>query len=79
MYLLKWLNLDALKYKATLTPPSTPTFGTSSFFLFNNLINNKLITLDYDSDHKAILLEIELEEPPPLTIFSNTKLYKATN
>lgn len=83
LYLDNWLNTTGIKYKATLMPPSTPTFNSASFL--DICINDHrieciiIIIINYDSDHRAILIEIKLDEPLPLILLTNPKLYKATD
>ncbi|CAG5088283.1 Similar to ORF1: Nucleic-acid-binding protein from transposon X-element (Drosophila melanogaster) [Cotesia congregata] len=71
--LVDWLEANYLQYKISMIPPSTPTFHNAKIKSYldhclidmridvEDLINGKLITLPYDSDHWAISLTIFIE------------------
>ncbi|CAG5084925.1 Similar to RTase: Probable RNA-directed DNA polymerase from transposon BS (Drosophila melanogaster) [Cotesia congregata] len=73
--LADWIEFNYLEYKTTLLSPKEPTFPKANSYLdhclidmridFTNLINGKLQTLPYDSDHLAITLTISVEECAP--------------
>lgn len=89
--LIKWEKEEALFFKANILIPECPTFATGNSFLdiaiiddritIENNINNKLKTLDYDSDHKAITLTISINnEQFNINLDQEHKYnYKATN
>lgn len=71
LYLYQWLNNDGITYKSKLLLQAEATFGTISYldiclsdvrWNFANLINSRMQTIDYSSDHKAIKMEILLSK-----------------
>lgn len=71
--LVNWERNNAMKYKTKIYPPAEPTYFPAQTFIdiaiadarlkFINLINNKLETISYDSDHMAVYMEIETQMP----------------
>lgn len=91
-WLINWENNNTVIYTTKIYAPWEPTFTTTQSVLdigiidsrlkLRNLINNKLSTLPYDSDRKAILIEIDLEDTAWTARQDNninTCLYKKTN
>ena len=87
-----WITNQANIFRCKLLTPAAPTFPRAGSFLdlciadcrlaFPLLINSKLPTSRYDSDHKAIILNVVLPAevhciPPALS--PNIKIYKKTN
>ena len=87
-----WITNQANIFRCKLLTPAAPTFPRAGSFLdlciadcrlaFPRLINNKLPISRYDSDHKAIILNVILPAevhciPPVLS--PNIKIYKKTN
>lgn len=89
--LIKWEKEEALFFKANIYLPESPTFVTAQSYLdiaiiddrieIENSINKKIKTLDYDSDHKAITMNIIINnEQFNLSTDKEYKFnYKATN
>lgn len=69
--LVNWERENALRYKTKIHTPAEPTYIPAQTYLdiaiadarlqFRNLVNNKLDTISYDSDHKAIFIEIDIQ------------------
>ncbi|KAH0557667.1 hypothetical protein KQX54_010072 [Cotesia glomerata] len=97
-YFIKWDEDHAIQFKSKIYPPCEPTFLPAQTYLdiciadtrleFINLIDDKLGTISHDSDHKAILMEIKLqeriqlesEEPKnPIPLYKKTKWNKFGN
>ncbi|KAK2577805.1 hypothetical protein KPH14_000698, partial [Odynerus spinipes] len=70
-HLSQWIDNNCVMYKATLLSPLNPTFHKSGSYLdhciidmrltIEDLINGKLQTLPYDSDHNALYLTLNLD------------------
>ena len=70
--LFDWLNEKSIDFKLKFYPPEAPTYPRTQSYIdialvdsrinICNAINNKLCTLDYDSDHKDIYMEIDLNQ-----------------
>lgn len=91
-FLLEWIDSNADDYRAKIHCAEMATFLPGNTFLdycildsrlsINNLNNDKIKTLGYDSDHRALLIhlnlnrltQISLSEPPPPRL-----VYKATD
>ena len=69
-YLNNWLNANLINLRLRFYPPSKPTFPRSNSFLdhcmidsrltIKNPINNTTKVLDYDSDHRAHSINIDI-------------------
>lgn len=69
-YIRTWIANHCVEHHFTTYTPAEPTFPKSGSYLdicfadsrleLFNLVNDKLKTLDYDSDHKAIWFEVNL-------------------
>lgn len=74
-HLAQWIENNGITYKAALLLPSKPTFPRSSSYLdycildlrleVIDLVDGKLQTLSYDSDHNAIVLTLNLNHYKP--------------
>ncbi|XP_057318292.1 uncharacterized protein LOC130663192 [Microplitis mediator] len=87
-----WASDKATEFKASIYSPIRPTFKPGRSFLdiciadarltLTNTINGKLETLEYDSDHDAIIMEIatdvESQRPLDLLAFYHRYRYKST-
>lgn len=94
--LRKWENTEGLQYRINIIPSLLPSFPSANSFLdltmidnrlkISNLLNNKIKTSDYNSDHLALLIELTLPcnlptQDPLLThklMFKKTKWKKFT-
>lgn len=92
IYLQRWLNNDATFFKADIYPTISPSYPRSNTFLdlciidnrliINDLINNKINTCAYDSDHNGTSFSIKLNSDCKLEdnlINKPIKLFKCTN
>lgn len=69
-YMRTWIAANSIDYRFIVYTPNESTFKSSGSFLdicladsrlkLENLLANKLKTLDYDSDHRAIKFQINL-------------------
>ena len=92
-YLKNWLSSNAIEYRINLFAPCQATYPKADSYLdlcladarldFHNTPSNKLSTLEYDSDHRAIAFSINLKSinsQIPITSINNTPFnYKKTN
>ena len=92
-YLKQWRERNEIKYKTKTYHSSLPNFPSKGSYLdlamvdsrleITNLIDNKLQTLDYESDHKAICMEINIKnigsEPIVYEDIRQPLLFKKTN
>lgn len=70
-YLTNWLDNKATDLRLHLYPPAEPTFPRSNSFLdvciadtrieLKKTINDKIEVLDYDSDHRALAIYLDLK------------------
>ena len=86
----EWESTFSHLYKANIIPPSTPTFPRAESFLdfcildarlmITDLTDNKLKTVNYDSDHKGLLftVKIALEVPIDILKFDHKYVFKKT-
>lgn len=89
--LMDWDDSNAMKYKTKIYTPVDPTYILAQTFLnlciadsrliLNNLNNGKLETEIFDSDHKAIIINLELQQSIYWTCKTATPVcdYTATN
>ena len=91
-YLQNWLNNHSIDLRATLYTTDEPNFLSSKSFLdiciadarlhLDQLNNNKLTTTDYDSDHRAIKINLQLNTDDNFNYLLNdikqNKMYKKT-
>ncbi|XP_011314664.1 uncharacterized protein [Fopius arisanus] len=90
--LIDWYTTNAPLYNCTLLAASTPTYTPAQTYLdhciidsrlnITNLMNNRLATTIYDSDHKALLINIQLDQSSSLlpgTPPQPRHIFKATN
>ena len=86
-----WHDQYSHQNKLVILPPDSPTYVPAGTFLdlclvdvriiINNLTNNKTKTLDFDSDHKALFLDVTIDAETDNAISDRTKhniLYKKT-
>ncbi|OXU17002.1 hypothetical protein TSAR_006387 [Trichomalopsis sarcophagae] len=70
--LKKWEETTGILYRTQIIPPSTPSFPSANSYLdlciidnrlkIKDLVNNKINTTDYNSDHKPLLFTVDLHE-----------------
>ena len=91
--MLQWINEKALEYKIKFYPANEPTYPRTNSYLdialiddrifVHNSHNQKIKTLTYDSDHRALEIKINIKQNIDLAIPpSNPKnkfLFKNTN
>lgn len=68
--LKKWENNGAILFRTRIIPPNAPTFPSANSYLdlclfdkrltIANQINNKINTLNYNSNHRALTLTVTL-------------------
>lgn len=69
-FLTRWLDSNSINFKINFITASNPTFKPAQSYLdvclidsrlsITNTVNNKLKTIEYDSDHDAILFTVKL-------------------
>ena len=69
-FVKEWENIQAIDFNARIYTSAEPTFPSAGTYLdiaiidnrleIRNLENGKIPTVDYDSDHKGILLKIKI-------------------
>ena len=77
-YIRSWEATQVIKYKFKIIPPAESTFPAANSFLdvciadtrltLKNTRNNKLKTQHYDSDYRAIIVEISLNSDLDMSI-----------
>lgn len=70
--LQNWIQKNEIKYKIKIIGSNLPTYPRTNAYLdiciadnrlkFTELINNKLETIPYDSDHNAIKINLDLDQ-----------------
>lgn len=92
-HLRTWELAKSNRYKLTIIPPVDYTFISSQSFLdlafvdsrlnIDNLINSRILTYIYDSDHKAIAMKLDLDYQMGInlaeTIHDGYFVYKSTD
>ena len=78
-----WYDQYSHQNKLNIFSPDSPTFVPSETVLdlclidtritLPNLINDKIKTLDFDSDHKALIFDIKIDNQIDIDILKNTK------
>ncbi|KAK0078145.1 hypothetical protein PV326_009560 [Microctonus aethiopoides] len=70
-YLIEWNNRNGNKFRSKIYPPDSPTYTPASTFLDICIADQRLVlnetstcpnalpTVDYDSDHRAIIMSID--------------------
>ncbi|KAI4480644.1 hypothetical protein M0804_010197 [Polistes exclamans] len=86
--LKRWEDSNGIQHRAKINPPDTATFPNANSFLdlciadnrllINNLKNGKVPTSNYNSNHKAILININpVNKVHTLDLSSNCRfMYK---
>ncbi|CAG5108039.1 Protein of unknown function [Cotesia congregata] len=86
-YIIKWEKEAAPRYQARIFSTDGPSYNPNNSYLdccisnlnICNLVNGKITTEEYDSDHKALLFTIQLNHKIQSNQFTKKFNYKATN